>query len=80
MGAGVSLRTTELKKQMYPKYDFSGGVRGKYAKRFPRGRRAVVLDLDVAKVFQSAEEVNRALRVVARLVTSRRSRSKRLAS
>ena len=43
-------------------YDFSDGVRGKYAKRYAKGSNVVVLDPDVAKVFSSSSSVNDALR------------------
>jgi len=45
-------------------YDFSGGVRGKYAKRFAEGTNVVVLDPDVAEAFKTSKEVNDALRKV----------------
>jgi len=43
-------------------YDFSGGVRGKYAARFVAGTNVVVLEPDVAARFKTAEEVNQVLR------------------
>ena len=43
-------------------YDFSKGVRGKYADRFAKGSNVVVLEPDVAKAFPDSESVNRALR------------------
>ena len=43
-------------------YDFSGGVRGKYAERYRDGTNVVVLAPDVAKVFTSSGAVNQALR------------------
>jgi hypothetical protein len=49
-------------------YDFSGGVRGKYAKRYAEGTNVVVLDPDVADVFKDAESVNETLRAVARII------------
>jgi hypothetical protein len=45
-----------------PEYDFSGGTRGKYAKRYARGTNVVVLEPDVAAAFPTAEAVNAALR------------------
>jgi hypothetical protein len=45
-----------------PEYDFSGGVRGKYAARYRRGTSLIVLDPDVAKQFKDSKAVNRALR------------------
>jgi hypothetical protein len=49
---------------MRPEYDFSGGVRGKYAQRFSRGCTVVVLDPDVAEAFPDAASVNQTLREV----------------
>jgi uncharacterized membrane protein len=50
-------------------YDFTGAVRGKYAKLFPVGVRAVVLDPDVAKLFPDSESVNRALRALGQIIS-----------
>jgi len=50
---------------MLPEYDFSKGVRGKYAKRYHQGSNIVVLDPDVAERFPNSEAVNRALRCLA---------------
>ncbi len=47
-------------------YDFSKGVRGKYAERYKKGTNIVLLDPDVAKEFPNAEAVNDALRGVIR--------------
>jgi hypothetical protein len=49
-------------------YDFSRGARGKYARRYAQGTNVVVLDPDVAKVFPSAEAVNRSLRALADII------------
>lgn len=54
--------------EMRPEYDFSCGVRGKYAQRYAEGTNVVVLDPDVARVFTSTESVNRALRALARII------------
>jgi hypothetical protein len=48
--------------EMLEEYDFSNGVRGKYAGRFAQGSNVVVLDPDVAQVFTDSESVNQALR------------------
>ena len=45
-----------------PYYDFSGGVRGKYAQRFAGSCKVVVLEPDVAEVFPDAASVNETLR------------------
>jgi hypothetical protein len=49
--------------EMRNEYDFSKGVRGKYAERFRAGSNVVVLDPDVAAEFPTPESVNKALRV-----------------
>ena len=49
---------------MRPEYDFSGGVRNKYAARLRRGTNVVLLDPDVAKAFGSSKAVNQALRAL----------------
>jgi hypothetical protein len=51
---------------MRDEYDFTGGVRGKYAKRFAKGSNVVVLDPDVAEAFKNSTAVNDALREVLR--------------
>jgi len=61
---------------MREEYDFTGGVRGKYAKRFAKGSNVVVLDPDVAKAFKNSLAVNDALREVLRArKTSRKRRA-----
>jgi len=50
------------RRDLRPEYDFSGGVRGKYAARFAQGTNLVKLEPDVAKVFRDSRSVNRALR------------------
>ena len=52
--------------EMQEEYDFSEGVRGKYASRFAEGSNVIVLDPDVAEVFGDARAVNEALRLLAR--------------
>ena len=58
----------EREPEMLEEYDFSGGVRGKYAGRFARGSHVVVLDPDVAQVFSDSESVNRALRALVGII------------
>ena len=50
--------------EMLSEYDFSAGVRGKYAKRYQEGSNVVILDRDVAKVFHDRTIVNNALRAL----------------
>ena len=58
----------EREPGMLEEYDFSNGVRGKYAARFARGSQVVVLDPDVAEVFSDSESVNRALRALVDII------------
>ena len=51
---------------MRKEYDFSQGVRGKYARRYARGTNVVVLEPDVAKVFPNSKIVNVSLRKIIR--------------
>ena len=48
--------------EMREEYDFSAGVRGKYAAAYREGTNVVLLDSDVAKIFRDSESVNQALR------------------
>jgi hypothetical protein len=61
----MTTKTDESKKYedtMRPEYDMSGGVRGKYANRFPQDVVMVTLAPDVSAAFPNAEAVNKALR------------------
>lgn len=61
---------------MKPEYDFSGGTRGKFARRYERGTNVVVLDPDVARAFPNAAAVNQSLRALRDLVRlQKRSRA-----
>ncbi len=59
---------SERDSEMLDEYDFSGGVRGKYAGRFAKGCNVVVLDPDVARVFTDSKSVNQALRALAGII------------
>lgn len=56
-------------------YDFSKGVRGKYAKRYAEGTNVVLLDPDVAKIFPDSQSVNEALRAFAKVIHDRVARA-----
>jgi hypothetical protein len=49
---------------MKKEYDFSEGVRGKYAGRIEKGANLVLLEPEVAKYFPTAKAVNRALKTL----------------
>lgn len=54
--------------EMRGEYDFTRGVRGKYARRYAQGANVVVLEADVAKAFPNAEAVNDSLRALAGII------------
>lgn len=54
--------------EMREEYDFSGGVRGKYAKRYAEGSNVIVLDPELAEMFPDSKAVNEALKYLAKLV------------
>lgn len=59
--ADEKVESDEMRKE----YDFSAGVRGKFASRYECGSNVVVLEPDVARLYPNAREVNRALRALA---------------
>ena len=64
---------------MKAEYDFSGAVRGKYAKAYAAGTNVIVLDPEVARVFPDSLSVNEALRSLLQ-ITKRHSRTTALAT
>jgi hypothetical protein len=52
---------------MRANYDFSNGVRGKYAKQFRQGTNLITLEPDVLKAFPDSDAVNKALRDLIKL-------------
>ena len=53
---------------MLDEYDFSKGVRGKYAERYRAGTNLIRLDDDVAEMFPDAKSVNDALRALGKII------------
>ena len=53
--------------KMLDEYDFSKGIRGKYAKRYAAGSNVVVISPDMAELFPDSESVNEALRMLAKI-------------
>lgn len=72
------MKKTLDKDEPLPEYDFSKGVRGKYAARMARGSNVVVLDKDVQSLFPDSAAVNTALRALGQAVavTRRTTRPK----
>jgi hypothetical protein len=66
--------------EMLPEYDFSRGVRGKYAARMAKGSNVVVLDRDVQKLFPDSASVNTALRALAQAVAAAKKPASRKAT
>lgn len=56
------MKVMQNNPDMLEEYDFSKGVRGKYAKRYAEGTNVVVIDPDVAQYFPDHDSVNEALR------------------
>ncbi|MCX5677317.1 MAG: hypothetical protein NTX87_20225 [Planctomycetota bacterium] len=57
---------------MLKEYDFTRGVRGKYAKRYAQGTNVVVIDPDVAEYFPDHDSVNESLRGLVSIMKKRR--------
>jgi hypothetical protein len=61
---------------MLPEYDFSHGMRGKYAKRYAEGTNVVMIEPDVFEFFPDQESVNEALRGLVTIIKRGKSRQK----
>jgi hypothetical protein len=49
-------------QKMLDEYDFSQGIRGKYAEKYTAGSNVIVIDPDVAEYFSDSKAINDALR------------------
>lgn len=58
----------KLDPEMLNEYDFSQGIRGKYAERYQEGTNIIKLDDDVAQIFPDSKSVNEALRALAKII------------
>ena len=65
--------------KMLEEYDFSNGVRGKYAQQYNDGVNIIKLDQDVRKIFPDAKSVNNALRTLINLIPQNQHGQMRLA-
>ena len=59
--------------EIVPEYDFSGGVRGKYAKRYAEGTNLILLEPDLAAEFPDSRSVSPALRAYLKSKSKRRT-------
>jgi len=55
---------------MLPEYDFTGGIRGKYAREFGRSRNIRILAPDLLEAFPDSESVNEALHMLVRITVA----------
>lgn len=62
------MKKTHDDPDLLEEYDFSRGVRGKYAKRYAEGTNVVVLDPDVAAYFPDHDSVNESLRSLVSII------------
>ena len=60
---------------MLDEYDFSEGVRRKYAQRYYADTNLVRLDEDVAKMFPDAKSVNEALRALGKIISDHQKKA-----
>ena len=65
------MKKKQTDPDMLDEYDFSGGVRGKYAKRYAEGTNVVVIDPDLAEYFPDHDAVNNALRGLVEIIRAR---------
>lgn len=66
------MKRQQKDKDMLDEYDFSKGIRGKYAKRYAAGANVVVIEPDVAKYFPDHDAVNQALRSLTEIIKRRK--------
>jgi len=65
------MKKSKHKESMRKEYDFSSGVRGKYARLYARGTNVVVLTPEVAKIFPDSKAVNDALKSLVNIARKR---------
>ena len=72
--------SSPVESEMRPEYDFSQGVRGKYAQQYAQGTNLVVIEPDLAMVFPDSKSVNAALRLLADLAKKQARKAPRQAA
>ncbi|MBI5099143.1 MAG: hypothetical protein HZB30_07870 [Nitrospirae bacterium] len=65
---GSNMKKMRKDSDMLEEYDFSKGIRGKYAKRYAEGTNVIVIEPDVAKFFPDHDSVNQALRSLTEII------------
>lgn len=61
------MKAATAQDAMRPECDFSSAVRGRHHDACPRGANVILLEPDPADVFRNSDEVNAALRALARI-------------
>ena len=76
------MNADESQDELRPEYDFdfSKSVRGKYYSQYLESTNVIVLDPDIAAVFQNSEAVNQALRAMLQFANQTSSLTKRTQS
>jgi hypothetical protein len=79
MGTPRAKAKPSRSKELRPEYrlDYAQAKPNRFANRAPAGSVAVLLDPDVARVFQNAESVNAVLRALISTMPARRPRRMR---
>ncbi len=72
---GIIMKVMSNDPDMLEEYDFSKGVRGKYAGKYSEGTNVVIVDPDVAKFFPDDASVNDALRSLIAIIKKREERT-----
>jgi uncharacterized DUF497 family protein len=65
---GANMKKMRKDPDMLEEYDFSKGIRGKYAKRYAEGTNVIVIEPDIAKYFPDHDSVNQALRSLSEII------------
>jgi hypothetical protein len=68
----IKQKTAEMRAE----YDFSNGVRGKYAARYRRGTNVVLVDPELTEAFPDSKSVNDALRALLTIATRAETRKR----
>jgi len=74
-GKGNIMKTMNNDPEMLKEYDFSKGIRGKYAKRYSDGTNVAIIDPDVSEFFPDNVSVNEALRSLITIIKKREHRT-----
>ena len=67
------MKTNEV--DMLDEYDFSKGIRGKYAKEYKKGSNVIILEPEVSEEFPTSESVNEALKYLVKIINNHKNKS-----